>query len=278
MSLRRARPWLAILAGLSAGLAIWLSPAGEGPISIEDAASTKLEGGLLLFQAELMRGSRRAGRMALFYAPVARVRARLALNPHRRAIAELAPPGALAMNAGYFTAEHKATGLLVSEGRRLSPFIPQAGAAGSGVLLIEGGLVQLLERDQIKDRSFEKAALAIQAGPRIIEPGGRPGIRSDNGRRANRSFIGRDAQGRLVLGVSYHPDPTRGRGLSLYELQDILTRGLAAEGGEALALDAALNLDGGPSTGLSSGLQEPPLSYPEAAAVHSVLTLARRGR
>lgn len=277
MSLRRARPWLAILAGLSAGLAIWLSPAGEGPISVEEASSTQLEGGLQLVQAELMRGSRRAGHLAVYYAPVDRVRARLTLNPQRLTVAELAPPGGLAMNAGYFTPERKATGLLVSEGLRLSPFIPQAGAAGSGVLLIEGGAVQLLERDQIKDRSFEEAALAIQAGPRIIEPGGRPGIRSDNGRRANRSFIGRDPQGRLVLGVCYHPDPARGRGLSLFELQDVLTRGLASLS-EELALDAALNLDGGPSTGLSSELQRPPLSYPEAAAVHSVLTLNRRPR
>lgn len=272
MTRGRVRPWMAILAGLSAGLAIWLTrDTDDGLIALREPERTPLGAQAELLTGQLFRGRRPIGRLVLLYVPAAQAQPRLILNPERRPLQRIAEDAPWLMNAGYFTPERRATGLLVSAGQTLSPFIPQAGAAGSGVLVLEGGQVRLLERDAVKDRSFAGAGLAIQAGPRIIEEGGLPGIRSDNGRHANRSFIGRDRSGRLALGVSYHP--RRGTGLSLYELQRVLTQTLASLD-PALRLDAALNLDGGPSTGLRCRLTSPAILLPEGSSVLSLLAIA----
>lgn len=60
----------------------------------------------------------------------------------------------------------------------------------------------------------------------------------DAGRRSFRSFVGMDKQGRVILGIAIVP---------LWTLID-LAEYLAGE--PLFALDSALNLDGGGSTGL----------------------------
>jgi hypothetical protein len=83
--------------------------------------------------------------------------------------------------------------------------------------------------------------LAVQNGPRLVEGPGRLGIRSDDGKRAART-VACDVGGRLHLVVVTtvpHEGPT------LHET----ARLCAAPPPRGLGCRAAINLDGGPSTG-----------------------------
>ena len=239
----------------------------------------KLEADIELVRGELERGRRAAGELVAVYAPLDRVLPRLRLNPHRMPLADLAnlaESALLVTNAGFFTPDWHATGLLVSEGETLSPFVAEAGSAGSGVFVIRENEIRLLERDAARGENFDNAVLAIQAGPRIIEPGGHPGIRSDDGAHANRTVIGADRSGRLVLVVVYQSDGGRRFGPSLYELMELLgPTGLGRISSDH-ALDQALNLDGGTSTGLALRSDRHTTDLPEQNRVFSVLSLSPR--
>ena len=270
----RWRGVVILVVGALAIATVLLFPGRPDQITLVEPVRVKLADGLELVQATLYRGPRAAGQMVAVYASLDRVRPRLRLNPERLPLAGLAEGALLVTNAGFFTEEWKATGLLVSSGKTLSPFVPQAGSAGSGVFLIRAGQIRLLERDAARGETFSDALLAIQAGPRIIEPGGRPGIRSDDGARANRTVIGADHAGRLALVVVYQGDGGHRFGPSLFELMRLLgSQGLGRVSRE-LALDIALNLDGGASTGLSLRSQAHGTHLPEQNRVFSVLSLS----
>ena len=108
--------------------------------------------------------------------------------------------------------------------------------------------LQLIEREQVTRQQVQQASFAIQAGPRIIEPNGQPGIKSDDGKRRNRTLIGISESGRLVI-ASYIAHASGGKGLSLFQLQGLLTKQLRRlNKGSQYSLTSALNLDGGPSS------------------------------
>jgi exopolysaccharide biosynthesis protein len=73
--------------------------------------------------------------------------------------------------------------------------------------------------------------------------------------------IGADAKNRVVIAVIVGPGGWA-TGPTLFELQQLLRRDLG--------LAFALNLDGGPSTGMYLR-GEPAIEVPESAPVHSVL-------
>lgn len=243
-------------------------------LSIRHPVRLELAHGVELVRGSLFRGPREAGKLVAIYASLEHVKLRLSLNPERLPLADLAESALLVTNAGFFTKEWRATGLLVSAAKTLSPFVAQAGSAGSGVLVIRDGRIRLLERDAAKARDFKNALLAIQAGPRVIEPGGAAGIRSDDGARANRTVIGADRDGRLALVIVYQRDGGRRFGPSLFELMSLLgPKGLGRVSPE-LALDLALNLDGGPSTGMTLRSMAHRADLPEQNRVYSVLSLS----
>lgn len=228
--------------------------------------------GLEVVTAELRAGRVPRGQLVVLYAQLGPIRPRLLLNPRLEALSALDMDAIALSNAGYFTPEHRPTGLLASGGRILHPFVREAGGAGSGVLVVEQGQVELLERDQVGKRSFRNADLAIQAGPRVIERDGSPGIRGDDGMRANRTAVGRDRRGRFALAIVYSANGSRS-GLTLFELQRLLgPKGLGTLGDE-LTFTIALNLDGGPSTGLHVRHAAPRIDLPPASRVVSVLAL-----
>lgn len=240
----------------------------EGALAVAKVERAQLAPGVELVRASLKRGHTPGGRAHLVFATPEAVTLEIELNPERSPLAKLGGDALLTMNAAFFTPSYTPTGLLVSKGRQLHPFVREAGGAGSGVVLETEAGVEMLERDEVKARDLGAARWAIQAGPRIIERGGVPGIRADDRVRAHRSFLGKDHRGRLVLGVVLGPSGF-GSGPSLHELQQLLLD-------EALMehrLDFALNLDGGPSTGLYLRHPEHPLVEPEGAAVYSYLLL-----
>lgn len=244
-------------------------------LEVAEVHRTALAPGLDRLEAMLRRGDRTAGRLVALYFDPARIDASLALNAEAAPISALEPDALAVANAGFFTPERHATGLLVSGGRVLSPFVARAGSAGSGVFLIEDGVARLLPRDQVKRRSFERSTLAIQAGPRIIEPGGGPGIVSDDGARANRTVIGATADGRAIIAVVLGPTSWT-TGPSLYELQRVLgPEGIGRRAAD-LEFKFALNLDGGPSTGMQVRIPGHRFDVAESAPVYSVLALRPR--
>ncbi len=246
----------------------WL-PFGGPPLRLAHIERTPLSSGVELVRADLVRGARSVGEFVAVYSDPAHIHAELHLNPDKDPLASMLGPDTMAvLNAGFFTPERRPTGLLVSHGRVLSPFVPEAGGAGSGVLILEEGRVQLLERDGVGTRDFARTTLAIQAGPRVIESTGQMGILSDDGQRAHRTVAGVDDRGRLALAVVLG---SRGpsSGPTLFELQSLLSNQSLGP----LAFRFALNLDGGPSTGLHLKSASVRINRPESSPVHSVLTL-----
>lgn len=240
----------------------------EGALQLATIDRTPLAPEVELVRLSLERGHTPGGRAHLVYAAPDAVEVEIGLNAERAPLAKLAGDALLVMNAAFFTPSYTPTGLLVSKGRQLHPFVKEAGGAGSGVVLQGADGVRMLERDEVQKRDLEGARWALQAGPRIIERGGVPGIRTDDKVRAHRSLVGRARSGRLVLGVVLGPSGF-GTGPSLHELQRLL---LDERLGDE-RLDFALNLDGGPSTGLYLRHPEHPIKEPEGAAVYSYLVL-----
>ena len=130
----------------------------------------------------------------------------------------------------------------------------------SGVLALDatGGL-RLLTREA----ALEGFPSAVQAGPFIIDPGGAVGVRA-MAARAKRSLIALDARGRVMLLVT--------GSLTLHHVAMLLHDHAPALGLEQV--ERALNLDGGPSTGLSVALDDPTWSMAERGPVRNVLVIA----
>ena len=271
---RRAVVVILVLLGLGVST-VYMGRRPQGPLHLAKVRVRTPRPGVELVEGDVRSGARGRGRLTAVFVDLAVAQVELVLNPEKAPLGRLRsnPQAWLVANAGYFTEQYRPTGLLVNRGQVLHRFVPEAGSAGSGVLTIQGTEVRLFERDAVDPKIIERADFAVQAGPRIIEPDGSPGIRGDDGMRANRTVLGRDGRGRLALVVIYAPESGLGVGPTLFELQRLLgPDGLGSVRAE-LALVAALNLDGGPSTGLHfAGL----IDLPPTNRVVSVLRLSDR--
>jgi hypothetical protein len=153
-----------------------------------------------------------------------------------------APDVLVAVNGGFFDPGLAASGLLISEGVRLAR---ERSGGGSGVLVIAQGRARLSPRGAALP---DGADFAVQCGPRLIEPDGSVGIRTDDGKRAARTVACiRDGGRELDIVVAVSKERL-GSGPGLFQLARWLAEPLAP--GEPSGCEAALNLDGGPSTGL----------------------------
>ena len=156
-------------------------------------------------------------------------------------LAQLLPPGALAVvNGGYFEADFRPSTWLKSGGAELSP---KSDTSKGGVLALGDAGVYL---GPFAGLGFEPT-LAIQSFPLIVEQDGKSGIHSDDGRRAARTVV-------CLVGSSLHfivIAAPRGDGPTLFE-SAALMREVPPSG---FGCRIALNLDGGPSTGVWFGPQ-----------------------
>ncbi len=227
---------------------ILLAEAKHPGISLHHLKRSPLKNGGELITGTVQRGADRGEVLAVYVDPKA-VEFDVAFNPKKNALRTLAPKAWFVANAGYFTKSWKPTGLLATRGRILRKLEEQGGGAGSGVIRIDNGKVSLMTRSEAKQVDFRKVDLGLQAGPRIIEAGGVPGIRSDDGARANRTVIGVDGRGHLVVAIFYFGDGGFASGPTLFELMHLLGPTGLGKAHPKAALTAALNLDGGPSTG-----------------------------
>jgi len=138
------------------------------------------------------------------------------------------------INGGYFDDKGRPTALVIFDGIR-------RGESYTGF----GGMIAINEQEQVELRSLrqqpydpaEPLRQAMQSAPMLIQPGGELSQLDPDEDRSRRSVIARDRQGRILLIACSTPS------LTLPALASALHQ-------SDLDLDAALNLDGGRSTGL----------------------------
>ena len=166
----------------------------------------------------------------------------LPVNEHRLESLAARPEVLLAVNGGFFEPNLEASGLLVSEQRLLHGWQERG---GSGVLSVRAGRASVSSEPP---RALSQLELAMQCGPRLIEADGTLGIARDDRKRAERTAVCMRRQGReLDLVLAYATDRARD-GPSLLQLAQWLAAPLTPL--DETGCESALNLDGGPSTGL----------------------------
>lgn len=145
----------------------------------------------------------------------------------------------LAVNGGFFDIDREGrmspSGFLVSGGQQLSAL---GEGAGSAVLYQRGDKLGVASAKDAAD--FANASDAVQAGPMVVDPGGKNGIHGNDFNRHDRTAICLTDAAVVVVVVK--------GGLSLFELGYVLS---AAEKDGGFGCERAINLDGGPSTQVS---------------------------
>ncbi len=156
-------------------------------------------------------------------------------------LAQLLPPTGLAVvNGGYFEADFRPSTWLKNAGVELAP---KSDTSKGGVLALGDADVYL---GPFAGLGFAPQ-LAIQSFPLIVEQDGKPGIHSDDGRRAARTVV-------CLVGSNLHfivIAAPRGDGPTLFETAALMREPPPS----GFGCKVALNLDGGPSTGVWFGSQ-----------------------
>lgn len=185
--------------------------------------------------------------------------------PDGSAAAEIraAEDAVLAVNGGYFEVDAEKrlspSGLLAQGGRTLHPYRK---GAGSGVLTIVDGRPAI---GWSGDDPPAPVDAALQAGPLVVDPGGRNGINTDGPRAARTALCLTPARAVVVVVDG---------AVSLYELGALLARPQPAGG---FGCERALNLDGGTSTQASFRLADVAWLELEALRkVHDFVVVRRR--
>jgi hypothetical protein len=180
-----------------------------------------------------------------------RTQLRIQTAPDGGELEKLLMPGALAViNGGYFEADFRPSTWLVDEGVELSP---KADTSKGGVLALGAGGVYI---GPVAGLGFPPR-LAVQSFPLVVEAEGKAGVYRDDGRRAARTLA-------CLVGDTLHfivIAAPRGDGPTLFETAALLREPSPA----GFGCRRALNLDGGPSSGVWFGpdlraKQRPPLA------------------
>jgi hypothetical protein len=239
-----------IACGAAAALYVLRHSGPEGQLRIEWAPAISLGPGIGVREGKL--ASAPTWRVVDLALDPSKVELRVSASPRGASLDQLAVGGTLAaVNGGYFDEKFQPTGWLRDHGVELAPKQQRA----------QGGVLALTRGKLFIGRASElpfTPEFVLQNSPRLVEAGGAVGIRSDDGRRASRTFAC-DVAGRLHLVVIAGG---RSDGPTLLEAAQ-LSAAEPAQGG--LGCHAALNLDGGPSTGLW---------LPASAGIAPVLTHA----
>lgn len=139
------------------------------------------------------------------------------------------------INGGYFKREGESVvpeGLVISDGDQASPI--STNPKFSGIFSLVSGAPKISWANQPVGAGVEQA---LQAGPLVVEPGGKAGIKSraHDYHKSPRAVIATDSNDKLYFIVS--------SSIGLFDLQSALLRRIAG-------IKSALNLDGGNSAGI----------------------------
>jgi hypothetical protein len=195
-----------------------------------------------------------------------RTELRVVLARGGAALADLLPNGALAVvNGGYFEADFRPSTWLKDAGVELSP---KADTSKGGVLALGNragpGEVYI---GPVSGLGFEPQLL-LQSFPLVVEAEGKSGVYRDDGRRAART-VACLVDDTLHLIVIAAP---RGDGPTLFETAALLRQGPPA----GFGCRRALNLDGGPSSGVWFSPAVPAKQRPAFAKVGYALAILPR--
>ena len=164
------------------------------------------------------------------------------------------------VNGGYFDPADAPVGLLVSEGKIISPL--RKAKLLSGVLSASATRVEIARTARFAMSPKIKAA--VQCGPLLIERGA-PVAGLNDTRPARRTFAAVDGKGRAALGVC--------SAVSLAQLARILALTNAAGN---FKISRALNLDGGSSSAFWFAGKEGNVSLKELKTVRNFVTIVPR--
>ena len=166
-----------------------------------------------------------------------------------------AETGALiTVNGGFFTAENYATGLTIVDGQQFGSSYGDF----AGMLAVSDGNVEVR---WLRERPFspnEPLQYGLQSFPVLVKPGGVLGFPDEDGIPARRTVVAQDKNGNLLFIIA--PSGL----MTLHQMSQWLVN-------SDLGLHIALNLDGGPSTGLL--LANSDLAVPAYSPLPSVITI-----
>lgn len=162
------------------------------------------------------------------------------------------------VNAGYFTEDYRATGLLVADG--VSHGTSFAGAGG--MLAVRDGRIEMRWLREQPLQTGEVFDQAVQGWPMLLAPDGTPAYTEADAQISRRTAVGLDRDGHLVFIVSAFPFFT------LHGLAEWLST-------SDLNLGAAFNLDGGQSTGLWADAPGEPWLVDSYARIPAVIVVRR---
>ncbi|MBN1312038.1 MAG: phosphodiester glycosidase family protein [Anaerolineae bacterium] len=172
------------------------------------------------------------------------------------------------VNAGFFQADFQTAGLLAADGEVFGVSFDQIDAqyyGFGGMFSVTGGRPDLRMLGAAPYQPGEPLDQAVQGLPMLLREGGVPVSFDLPDRTARRTVVSIDAAGAvLLISVPWSM-------VSLYELRDWLARE------SELELDAALNLDGGPSSGLILKAGGWSAQYDSWSKVPSVLVIDSDG-
>lgn len=142
----------------------------------------------------------------------------------------------LAINGGFFDTSDRPLGLAISQGKSVSAF---SKTMSGGVLVTDESHATLFPTETFDPEAQSGARFAVQCRPRLVVDG-KVNIKRDDGKRSARTALCVKEGGQKLVVVLVRDTSDPSFGPSLFTLATFL----AADGCEA-----ALNLDGGPSTG-----------------------------
>lgn len=169
-------------------------------------------------------------------------------------------PSNLMINGAYFTEDFLPTGSFIYEGSSIG--VGSYDAQRSATVVIDNGELLLFDTAE-ESMPKKKFAYAFQTFPVLLHRSGKRGVDEDSEKLARRTVLAEDRNGNIVVIVV---DRTP---ISLYTLALVLEN-------TDLGLAVAVNLDGGPSTGLIADVgafQEPILPL---ASLPIVLSFVER--
>lgn len=164
------------------------------------------------------------------------------------------------INGGYFDENGRPTALVIFDGIRRGE--SYTGFGGMIVINSQGEFELRSLREQPFDPN-EEIQQAMQSSPMLIQPGGVVSDFEEDQDRSRRTVIARDSQGRILLIAS---------NTIIFTLSEFAQALKASD----LELDAALNMDGGRSTGLFLRTPAASVAIDSIEKVPLVLTVEAR--
>ena len=168
----------------------------------------------------------------------------------------------LVVNGGFFDPQGKPVGLVVSEGAVMSKLAP---SLSGGVVTWDGERAKLWESESFA--MPDGARFAVQCRPRLVVDGA-PNVKSDDGHRSERTALCLREGGKAIDVVIVKGTSLESPGPSLFALGKYLAQ---------RGCEGALNLDGGPSTGVAWRENGEVRMLAPARPVRHAVSFRRRG-